>query len=288
MISTTTSRLLILATATLFSTGGAAIKSCGLNGWQVASFRSGIAAVTLLVLLPRARRRWNARTLLVAASYAATMILFVLSNKLTTAANAIFLQSAAPLYVLLLSPWLGEPVRRRDLGFMAAIALGTALFFLGVDRPLHTAPDPALGNLLAVLSGVFWSLTILGLRWIGREGSPGGPSTSAAVVAGNVLAFGGCLPWALPLGASAPADWLIAIYLGTIQIGLAYACLTAAIGQVPALQASLLLQLEPVLNPVWAFLVHRETPGGWALAGGAIILLSTAGMTWLDARRADH
>ncbi len=110
-------RLLILAAAVLFSTGGAAIKSASLTSWQVACFRSGVAAVALLLLVPASRRLRNYRVWVAAAAYAATMILFVAANKLTTAANAIFIQSTAPLYLLLLGPWLlKEPIRRRDSG----------------------------------------------------------------------------------------------------------------------------------------------------------------------------
>ncbi len=94
-------RLMVLAAAILFSTGGAAVKACSLSGWQVACFRSAVAAVAIFALIPAARRAWNVKTLLVAIAYAATMISFVLANKLTTAANAIFLQGSAPLYVLL-------------------------------------------------------------------------------------------------------------------------------------------------------------------------------------------
>ena len=107
------SRYGVLAAALLFSTGGAAIKACSLTGWQVAGFRSGVAAVALWLLVPGARRQWNWRTLLAGIFYAATLILFVTANKLTTSANAIFLQSTAPLYLLLLGPLvLREPVRR--------------------------------------------------------------------------------------------------------------------------------------------------------------------------------
>ena len=114
------SRLQLLATALLFSTGGAAIKACGLDSWQVASLRSGIAAAFVLAVVPAARRGWNRKTLAVGACYAATMVLFVTANKLTTAANAIFLQATAPLYILLLGPWLlREPLKRRDLVCMA-------------------------------------------------------------------------------------------------------------------------------------------------------------------------
>ena len=93
-------RLWVVAAAALFSTGGAAIKSVALTAWQVASFRSGVATLVILAALPGARRRWTWPAAAVGAAYAATMILFVLSNKLTTAANAIYLQATSPLYLL--------------------------------------------------------------------------------------------------------------------------------------------------------------------------------------------
>ena len=89
-------RLEVLAAALLFSTGGAAVKLTQFTSWQVAGFRSGVAAVVLLLLLPETRRGWNRWTLIAGCVYAATLILFVSATKLTTAANAIFLQAAAP------------------------------------------------------------------------------------------------------------------------------------------------------------------------------------------------
>ena len=85
-------RLLVFAAALLFSTGGAAIKACSLPSWQIAGFRSGIAAITLFLFFPRVLQRWTWRTALTGAAYAATLVLFVIANKLTTSANAIFLQ----------------------------------------------------------------------------------------------------------------------------------------------------------------------------------------------------
>ena len=82
MASLLTHRLSILAAAALFSTGGAAIKGCGLDGWQVASFRSATAALMFVLFLPASRRAWSWRTGLVGLAYAGTMISFVLSNKL--------------------------------------------------------------------------------------------------------------------------------------------------------------------------------------------------------------
>ena len=131
----------------------------------------------------------------------------MLANRLTTAANTIYLQSTAPLYLLVLGPWLlKEPIRRKDLGFMAAIALGLGLFFVGVDQPVASAPDPARGNIIALVSGFFWALTVCGLRWMG-SGDGRAARRSAAVAVGNVIAFLVSLPMALPFGAHSAGDW---------------------------------------------------------------------------------
>ena len=289
------SRLELLGAAAIFSTGGAAIKATTLTSWQVASFRSGIAALAVLALVPASRRHWSWRTLVVGTAYAATLTLFVLANKLTTSANAIFLQATAPLYLLLLGPWLlKEPIRRRDLGFAAIVGLGLACVFMGVEPPVRTAPDPVRGNVMATLSGVFWAITLVGLRWLGSAesasaGKPAAAESSAAltaVAAGNLIAFVAALPAALPVLGATPVDWATLLYLGAVQIGLAYVLLTRGIRHVPALEASLLLMLEPVLNPVWAWAIHGERPGAWALLGGAAILGATLVKTWVDAARA--
>jgi drug/metabolite transporter, DME family len=276
-------RLQLLAAAFLFSTGGAAIKAAGMNGWQIACFRSGIAAVALLLMTPAARRGWTRQAALVGVAYAGCLVLFVLANRLTTAANTIFLQSTAPLYLLFLAPWLlHEPVRREDLGFMLAVGAGLALFFVGVEQPAVTAPDPVRGNLLALASGFCWALAIAGLRWLSRDKARGSPI--AAVVSGNITAFLISLPMALPVGSHGVGDWAIMGYLGIFQIGLAYVFVTTAIQRIPALEASVILLLEPVLNPVWAWVVQRETPGAWALLGGAIILGATTYKSWNESR----
>jgi len=277
-------RFQLAAAALLFSTGGAAIKAAEFTGWQVASFRSGVAALALLLMWPAARRGWSVRAVLVGFAYAACLTLFVLANRLTTAANTIFLQSTAPLYLLVLGPWLlKEPIRRQDVAFMAAVGLGLALFFVSAETPVVTAPDPAKGNLLALASGFFWALTVCGLRWMGAAGGEHG-SPVAAVVSGNLTAFLVALPMALPLGSHAPVDWVVIIYLGVFQIALAYVLVTSALRRIPALEASLILLIEPVLNPVWAWLFQGEQPGAWALLGGAIILGATTLKGWLDAR----
>jgi drug/metabolite transporter (DMT)-like permease len=268
----------ILGAAALFSTGGAAIKACSLTGWQVASLRSGIAAVAVVLMAPSALRALTWRSWLVGTTYAATLALFVTANKLTTSANTIFLQSTAPLYLVLLGPWLlKDRVQRRDVAFMAAMGGGLALFFVGDQARFASAPDPVKGNLLAALSGLAWALTVVGLRWSGRheEGRPG--AGAAAVVAGNALAFVACLPFALPLGVPSLRDAALLLHLGVLQIGLAYVLLTKGLREVPALEASLLLLAEPVLNPFWAWWVQGERPGPFALLGCLVIL---GAMAW--------
>lgn len=266
-------RLRIFVAAVLFSTGGAAIKYCGLTGWQVAGFRGAIAGTALLAMLPEARRHWSWRSLLVGCAYGATTVLFAVANKLTTAAGAIFLQSTSPVFVLLLAPRLvGERATRRDVGVMAVMAVGMALFFLGADRPSATATDPVTGNALALASAVTWAVTIIGYRWIGRGARDPEAAVASAAVAGNWLSFLVALPFAFPVGATHAADWAALVYLGVFQLALSYVFMARALAEVAALDVSLLLLSEPVISPVWAWLATREVPGAWSLAGGALIL----------------
>lgn len=275
MIQRLDARLAIVLGAVLFSTGGAAIKATTLTGWQVAAFRSGVAVLALLVLVPSVRRHLSWRIVPVAAAYASTLILFVLANKLTTAANTIFLQSTAPLYLLVLGPLLlHEPIGRRDLWFMGALGAGLALFFVAIDAPSATAPAPLTGNVLGALAGVCWALTLLGLRWLALRPEAGSPAAAAA--AGNLLTFLACAAFAFPVLESTALDWWLIAYLGIVQIGLAYALVTAGMRGVSALEASLLILVEPVLNPVWAWAFTGETPGALALLGGGIIVASIA------------
>ncbi|TNF74202.1 MAG: EamA/RhaT family transporter [Acidobacteria bacterium] len=278
-------RLQILATAFLFSTGGAVIKAIDLTSWQVAAFRSGVAAFAILLMLPSSRRRWDSGTVAVGMAYAGALICYVLANKLTTAASTIFLYSTSPLYVLLLGPWLlKEPLRRRDLLFMLVMGVGFFMVMLGVEPAGATAPKPFEGNLLAALGGLFFALVVIGLRWTSRAdpGLSAGPT--AAVAAGNLIALAVCLPLALPVMESRPLDWMLIGYLGVFQIGLAYALLASGLTRLPALAASLLILIEPVLNPVWAWWGHGERPGRVSLAGGVLILATIAARAVLESR----
>jgi drug/metabolite transporter (DMT)-like permease len=278
----------VIGAAALFSTGGAAIKGTGYaglrGGLELASLRSGVAALAIATAIPRARRGWTRRTWLVGAAYAATVITFVLANKQTTSANAIFLQSTAPLYVLLAGLLvLHERVRGSDVVVMLVLVAGLATIWASPGEAVATAPRPRVGDLLALASGVAWAATLLGFRWIGREEGATRGALGAAV-AGNLIAFAVCLPWAIPPSGDA-ADWVLVLYLGAAQIGLAYVLLTAAVRHIPAFEASLLLLVEPALNPVWSWIVHGEAPSAGAIAGGVLILGATAAKVWVDWRR---
>jgi drug/metabolite transporter (DMT)-like permease len=267
--------LFVIAAAVLFSTGGAAIKGTALSAWQLSAARSFVAAAAILALVPDARRHWQFRFVPVALAYSATMVLFIAATKLTTAANAIFLQDTAPLFVLVTAPLLlHEKIRRSDLVFMAAVACGMALFFAGTEAPHETAPDPRRGNLYAAASAVTWALTITGLRWIERK-APGTSTGMATVAFGNLLTTVIAIPLGLPMRDVRWVDAGVVLWLGVFQVALAYICLTRGIRAVPAFEATTLLLLEPALNPIWAWLVHGETPSSQSLIGGGIIMAAT-------------
>jgi drug/metabolite transporter (DMT)-like permease len=206
--------------------------------------------------------------LLVAAVYAVTVILFVVATKLTTAANAIFIQDTAPLWVLLVSPWLlRERPTRGELLAVPIFGLGLGLFFLD-----ELSPGQTLGNLAALVSGAAFALAIVGLRILRHDGP-------AALAWGNVVAAAVTLPlW--PRGPAATgADLAIVAYLGVFQLGLAYLCFSRGVSGTPAIEASLIILIEPVLNPIWTYLAMGERMGPWAIAGGAVVLLATAWRT---------
>jgi len=265
------SRLLLLAAALLWSTAGAAMKLCQLSGVQIACGRSLVAGLFLFLVVPEARRRPTLPVCLTALAYAATVGLFAISNKLTTAANAIFLQSTAPLWVLLLSgKLLGEPPTRAELLAVPIYGLGLSLFFLD-----ELSPGQVTGNLVAVVAGVAFATTIIGFRRMAQRAAPGQAGSSAALVLGNGIAALAAAPLWSTGPAARPVDLTILLYLGVFQLGLAYLCFVRGVARTRALEASLLVLLEPVLNPVWTFLFAGERPGPWALAGGSIVLLAT-------------
>ena len=229
----------------------------------MAGARGFIAAAFLAVFAPRFRFTWSAVQLGGAAAYAGITVLFVTANKLTTAANAILLQYTGPVWVALLGAWfLDEHPTRADWLTIATVFSGMLLFFLDDLEFAHLA-----GNLVALACGAAFGALVLLLR------KQKNSSAVESVFLGNLLAGVIGLPFILTARPLPDATgWVLIGVLGTVQLGLSYLFFTRAIRQVTALEAILIPVIEPILNPVWVFLVQGERPGRLALIGGVIVL----------------
>src|SRR5947209_2613122 len=271
--------LFVLAAALLWSTGGLFIKATPLGAFELSFGRSLLAALTVAVLTRREGFGLNPVTLVASVLYAALLLLFVVANKLTTAANAIFLQYTAPVYVLLLEPWMfKERFRWADLCVVAACVAGMSLFFVGRLRPQDVE-----GNLTALASGLCFAFFLLLLR----HQRAGRINRASSAIYGNLLI---CLitapSFARVAGALTTRDVLIVAYLGVVQIGLAYTLFTLGIARgVRSLDAGVVGYIEPMLNPVWVFLFLGERPSKWAVVGGCVIIAAVLAHTVALARR---
>ena len=271
--------LLVFGAAVLWSTGGLFIKATSLSAFELSFGRSLLAAITIAIVTRREGFGLNRVSVVTSILYAALLILFVAATKLTTAANAIFLQYTAPVYVLILEPlFYKERFRRRDLITVAACVGGMALFFVGKLRP-----QDVNGNLLALASGVCFALFFLLLR----HSRARNVNRASAAIYGNLIVVLICAPAFLGaarrgIGAS---DLARISYLGIIQIGCAYLLFTLAMARgLRSLDASIVGYIEPVLNPIWVFLFIGERPSGWAILGGAIIIASVIAHMLIETR----
>jgi drug/metabolite transporter (DMT)-like permease len=253
--------IMLVFTALLWSTSGVLVKALS---WQPVSILAGRGLFTSIVFLLYMRRlptKWTWWMLLAAGGSIVTQFLFITATKLTTAANAIFLQYTAPIYVVLLAYWLlREKPSRTDFIAMGIIFLGMILFF---GDQLSTAGF--YGNVLAVISGVTSAVMMVSFR-AQKDGSPEDSILVASVVMA-IFGFPSVMKesWTI-------TNWSIIAYLGIFQIGLAFILFTKSIKHIPALEANLIGTLEPVFNPVWVFLFLGEAMGRYALFGGLVVL----------------
>lgn len=254
--------ILLIMTALLWSLGGLFVKLIDWNPMAIAGTRSGIAAVVILLYLRQPKFTWSKYQLWGAAAYCTTVMLYVVGNKLTTAANAILLQYTSPIWVALFGGWfLGERVKWRDWLFITAVLGGMALFFLD-----HITATNFWGNIAALISGIsFGWLTLLMRRQ--KAGSP-----IETVLLGNVLTFLIALPFMARDPLPPSGDWGYLLLLGIFQLGLSYILFAEAIKHVAALSSNLIAMIEPILNPLWVLLIIGEVPGPWAVVGGVIIV----------------
>jgi drug/metabolite transporter (DMT)-like permease len=255
--------LALVSAAVLWSSGGFLIKLVSWNPMAISGMRSAIAAVLIFTMVRKPRFTFSTAQIGGAVSYSATVFLFVSATKLTTAANAILLQYTAPIYTALFAHrYLREKTSWIDWTIIAVVMGGTLLFFMD-----DLTPGNYFGNGLGLLAGVT-------AAWLGlflRKQKDASPMES--ILLGNILTAVSAFPFMFSGNLNAQ-DWLGLALLGTFQIGFSYMLYAYAIRRVRALDAMLIFMIEPILNPVWVFLVIGESPGPWALVGGAVVILS--------------
>jgi drug/metabolite transporter (DMT)-like permease len=239
------------------------------SGLLMAFYRALFAG---LVLVPTLRRRdvgFRPMMLAMIASFAIMNGLFVSALKEGTAANAIVLQYTAPMWMYLASVWwLGEPADRRS-----SIALAVSLFGIGVIVFSGTGADWRI-IAIALGSGVAYAGVLLCLRVL-RDAS----SRWLTVLnhLGGAMAL---LPWVWFLPAPTPAQFVVLFLFGAVQMGLPYWLVARGLRVVSPQEAGTITLLEPLLNPLWAYLVAAEVPAPSTLIGGAFILGALAWRYW--------
>ena len=264
----------VLLAVLLWSSGGVLIKFTTLDAFAVNLGRSLFAAITVAVFTYKKGLKLDGFTLLTSFLYAGTLTCFVYANKTTTAANAIFLQYTAPIYILILAPFvLKEKFRASDLITVVVCLAGMSLFFLEPQTVGNKlASNVFVGNIVALASGVFFGLYFVLLR---HPRSLENKNPAVSVFYGNIIIVLLMLPLILndpPVQVNS-ADVLAILFLGVFQIGIAYILFTKGIAEgVRSLDASIVGFIEPLLNPIWVFLVLGERPNQWAILGGAIIM----------------
>lgn len=257
--------LMIFCSAVLYSIGGLCIKVIPWGGMAINGGRTAIAlaVIGLYLLATRHRPRMNRWVLLGAVAVCGTNVLYAVANKLTTAANTIVLQFTAPIFVILFSALLfGQKPKRLDLAACALVLGGVLLFF--VDS---LSAGGMLGNVLALLSGVSYAGVFL------MNDMPDSDAISSVFWGDMISAVVG-IPFVLRETDFSPSTLAVLAVLGVLQVALAYILLTEGLKTTPAVTASLISGIEPVLNPILVAVFYHETVGPLALAGAVIVVCS--------------
>src|SRR2546422_4116791 len=257
-----TARLYLLAGAVLWSSGGFFIKEIDAGATSITFFRCLFAAAALSPFM-RGRSLPRAHHLGVSIILFALLLgLYVGATKATTAANAIFLQYTAPLYVIAFGPLLiGERLRTRDAPPFAICLAGIAILFAG-----NQGSADARGLWMGAGSGLFYGLFLL---WLRRLRYADAIAVTFANCLGVAVLFS-VLPGAWDVSLR---DLVLLFVMGVVQFALPYVLFTRGLRHVEAGEASLIALIEPVLNPLWVVLLLGEKPGLGTLVGGAVIVL---------------
>jgi len=261
----TIARLYLLAGAVLWSTGGFFIKEIDAGATSITFFRCLFAGLILAPAVAGRRFPRGPDIIVSIVLFALLLGLYVGATKETTAANAIFLQYTAPLYVIAFAPaLLGERLRSRDLLPFAVCLSGIAVLFVG-----NSGSGDVPGMLLGVGSGFFYGLFLLWLRRV-RYADP------IAITFANCMGVALLFSFAL-LNRDVDAEDLALLFImGAVQFALPYLLFTRGLREVESAEASLLALIEPVLNPVWVALFYGEQPSVATVIGGGIIIAGLA------------
>lgn len=256
-------------TAFLWSTSGFFIKYLTISAFQISFFRSAIAALTVYVITVVRKQNlkfeFDVVSNLAAIFYAGILILFVLATKMTTAANAIFLQFTAPMYLVVLEPLiLKTRFEPKNVITIIICVLGMVLFFFG-----KLEIGNIYGNLIAICSGLCFAMFSLLLKY--KRVKHKSPNTLNNVITGNALVavIAGCIIF--PNFTLNTTESLILLYMGAVQIGISYIIFNEGIKYVSATESMIIATLEAMFNPIWVFIGIGEAPSVYSIIGGVII-----------------
>ena len=252
----------IVLAAILWSSGGLFVKLITLTPMQISFFRCSIAAITFAVMFRKKILQYNPLTFLNSFFYAGVLIFYVIAMKTTTAANAIFLQSTAPIYVLIFEPLFNNTkYQKSNIVTIIICFLGMILFFMG-----DLTPGQLEGNIFGLMSGILFAAFFLGMKRNDKR------YQQSSIFWGNILVSVICLPFIFSIEQlNFSQIWMVS-FLGVFQIAIAYAFFSYGLKKVMAVEASIIAMIEPVLTPVWVFIGFGEVPATTAIIGGIIIL----------------
>ncbi len=238
-------------------------------------YRSLFAGLFFLLFFQRSASLPRAALLVAVASYTAAISSFVAANKLTTAANAIVLQYTAPIFVFLL---VGFFFRER-IGGVTWAALGIGMSGIAVIFAGSAGQPDFAGVTVALLSGLLFSIYMVSLRFL--KSVPAGTLTCLNNLACCVLLS----PFVIGQLSLSRAECLIIALMGVVQLGIPYWLFSRAVEKIPVHEASLIVLIEPVLNPLWVALAVGEIPSHATFFGGALIVAGLAVRYGWGARR---
>ena len=260
--------LLVFLAAVFYSIGGLCIKVIPWGGMAINGGRTAIALVVIggYLLAIRHRPRLNRWVLLGALCVCSTNILFSVANKMTTAANAIVLQFTAPIFVMLLSAlFFRRRPARLDLAACAVVLGGIVLCFAD-----SLSGGGLAGDVLALLSGLTYAGVFL------MNDMPDSDAISS-VFWGDVISAVVGLPFVALETDFSLVPMVSLLVLGVFQVAVAYILLTVGLKTTPAVTASLVSGIEPVLNPILVAVFYQEHMGALSLVGAAVVILGVVG-----------